>query len=106
MRRMEGLAYGYINAITTRPGHRDDVVKILLSGADGLRAVGCLLYVVGVDDGDDVTIRVSEVWRSKEHHAASLRLPETRAAIAAAMPMLTGEFSSQEYTVAGGLGVN
>ncbi|MFG1606693.1 putative quinol monooxygenase [Actinoplanes sp. NPDC049265] len=99
------MTYGFLNAMKTRPGQRDEVVKILLSGTDGLREAGCLLYVVGVDDTDDVTIRVSEVWRSKEHHAASLRLPETRAAIAAAMPMLTGEFSSQDYTVVGGLGV-
>src|SRR5690348_7557298 len=98
---MRLMAYGYLNAITTRPGHRDEVVKILLGGADGLRGAGCLLYVVGVDDSDEVTIRVSEVWQSREHHDASLRLPETRAAIAAAMPMLTGEFSTHEYTVAG-----
>src|SRR5262245_1905042 len=98
--------YGYLNAMKTRPGHRDDVVKILLSGAEGLRGAGCVLYVVGVDESDDVTIRVSEVWRSKEQHDASLSLPETRAAIGQAMPMLTGEFDSQEYAVAGGLGVS
>jgi len=89
----------------TRPGRRDDVIKILLSGEDGLRAAGCRLYVVGAAAGDDVTIWVSEVWESKEHHDASLRLPETRAAIAAAMPMLTGEFTSQETLIAGGLGL-
>jgi hypothetical protein len=33
-------------------------------------------------------------------------LPETRAAIAEAMPMLTGEFTRQELTVVGGLGVS
>jgi hypothetical protein len=40
--------------------------------------------------------------------AAGLRdagLPETRAAIGRAMPMLTGEFTRQELTVVGGLGV-
>ena len=99
------MPYGYIGSMKTKPGNRDDVVAILLSGADGLRAAGCLLYVVGVSATDDVTIWVSEVWQSKEHHDASLRLPETRAAIATAMPMLTGEFTSQETTVAGGLGL-
>ncbi|MEU1839173.1 putative quinol monooxygenase [Micromonospora chersina] len=89
----------------TRPGCRDDVVAILLSGVEGLREAGCELYVVGVSDQDDVTIWVSEVWRSREHHDASLRLPETRAAIGRAMSMLTGEFTSQEVTVVGGLGL-
>jgi quinol monooxygenase YgiN len=45
------------------------------------------------------------VWESAEHHAASLQLPGTRAAIAAAMPLLTGEFTRQETQVAGGLGL-
>jgi quinol monooxygenase YgiN len=99
------MPYGYIGSMKTKPGNRDDVVAILLSGADGLRAAGCQLYVVGISATDDVTIWVSEVWQSKEHHDASLRLPETRAAIATVMPMLTGEFTSQETTVAGGLGL-
>jgi quinol monooxygenase YgiN len=70
---------------------------------DGLREVGCRLYVVGVSETDPDLIWVNEVWESKDHHAASLQLPETRAAIARAMPMLTGEFTGQELTVAGGL---
>jgi quinol monooxygenase YgiN len=99
------MAYGCINTITTRPGYRDEVVDILLGGVDGLRAAGCTLYAVGVAADDDVTIWVSEIWASKEHHDASLRLPETRAAITAAMPMLTGEFAGHELTVRGGLGI-
>jgi quinol monooxygenase YgiN len=99
------VAYCCIGSMKARPGHRDDVVSILLSGVDGLRDAGCDLYVVGVPDTDDDIIWVTEVWRSKAHHDASLRLPETRAAIGRAMPMLTGEFSSRELTVAGGLGV-
>ena len=99
------MPYGYIGSMKTKPGHRNDVVAILLNGADGLRQAGCDLYVVSVSDTDDVTIWVSEVWQSKAQHDASLQLPETRAAIGNAMPMLTGEFTSQELTVVGGLGV-
>jgi len=99
------VPYGYIGSMKARPGCRDDVVSILLSGTDGLRAAGCQLYVVSVATDDDDTIWVSEVWDSKEQHDASLQLPQTRAAIGRAMPMLTGEFSSREVTVAGGLGV-
>ncbi|MGC4746788.1 putative quinol monooxygenase [Micromonospora sp. DT201] len=99
------MAYGYIGSMKTKPGRRDDVVDILLSGVDGLREAGCDLYVVSVSDTDDVTIWVSEVWQSKEKHDASLQLPETKAAIGKAMPMLTGEFTSQEVTVRGGLGL-
>ena len=99
------MPYGYIGSMKTKPGHRHDVVAILLSGADGLRRVGCDLYVVSVSNTDDVTVWVSEVWQDKAQHDASLQLAEVKAAIARAMPMLTGEFTSQELTVVGGLGV-
>ncbi|GLY95334.1 antibiotic biosynthesis monooxygenase [Actinoplanes sp. NBRC 103695] len=99
------MSYGYIGSMKTRDGHREEVVDILTSGADGLRAAGCVVYAVGVAQDDDVTIWVSEVWESREKHHASLTLPETRAAIARAMPLLTGEFTSQELTIRGGLGV-
>jgi len=89
----------------TVPGKRDDVVAILLRAAEALRPAGCHLYVVSVSEDDAETISVFEVWESAEHHRASLQLPETQAAIAEAMPMLTGEFTSQEFTVVGGLGV-
>ncbi|MGK5739440.1 putative quinol monooxygenase [Micromonospora sp. URMC 103] len=99
------MTYGYVNSMRTRPGHRDEVVAILLEGGDGLRAAGCHLYAVGVVEDDPDLIRVCEIWESREHHDRSLHLPETRAAIARAMPLLTGEFASQEMAVVGGLGV-
>jgi quinol monooxygenase YgiN len=95
--------YGYVGTMRTKTGHRDEVVEILVSGAEGLRAAGCRLYVVGVPADDPELIHVHEVWESKEHHDASLQRPETRAAIARAMPMLTGEFTSRELSIAGGL---
>jgi len=89
-----------------REGCRDDVIGILLSGADGLRAAGCQLYAVCTAAGEADMIWVTEIWESAERHEASLQLPETKAAIAKAMPMLTGEFTRQELTVVGGLGVS
>ena len=87
-----------------KPGCRDDVVAILLRGIDTLRELGCYQYVVGVSLADTDTIWVTEMWESREHHEASLLLPQTKAAISEAMPMLTGEFSGQEVSVVGGLG--
>ncbi|GAA2497188.1 putative quinol monooxygenase [Winogradskya humida] len=97
--------YGYVGTMRTTPGNRDEVVKLLLSGAEGLRSAGCHMYVVSVSESDLELIHVTEAWESKEQHDASLQLPETRAAIAKAMPLLTGEFTSQELTVVGGLGL-
>jgi quinol monooxygenase YgiN len=97
--------YGYINSMRTRPGRREEVVGILLGGVEGLGRVGCLQYTVAVDPEDEVTIRVTEVWESEEAHRASLELPETKAAIAGAMPLLTGEFETAATAVRGGLGL-
>ena len=99
------MRYGYLATMRTKPGHRDDVVAILLGGEDGLRAAGCDLYVVGTSASEPDLVWVYEVWLSEEHHAASLELPETKAAIAKAMPLLTGEFTGQQLDIAGGLGV-
>ena len=100
------MAYGYVATMRTTAGNRDEVVGLLVSGATGLREAGCQVYVVSVVDDDPHLIHVTEVWDSKEHHDASLQLPEAKAAIAKAMPLLTGEFTRQELTVVGGLGVS
>jgi quinol monooxygenase YgiN len=99
------MRYGYFGSMKAKPGQRDQVVKLLLRSAEGLSAAGCHHYVIGVSDDDEQTIWVNEVWDSKEAHDDSLRLPETRAVIAEAMPLLTGEFTSREITVLGGLGL-
>jgi quinol monooxygenase YgiN len=97
------MAYGYLGTMRATPGDRDTVVGILLEAVDGLRTVGCSVYSVSVSPADPDLIWVYEVWDTKESHDRSLQLPDTRAAIARAMPMLTGEFTSQETTVVGGL---
>lgn len=99
------MSYGYVGTMKAKPGRREEVVAILLESTAGLREAGCELYLVGVAETDEETIWVTEVWRSKEHHDASLQLPEVRAAIESAMPMLTGEFTGHEVTVRGGLGL-
>jgi len=100
------VRYGYIGSMRTREGHRDEVIEILLGGAEGLREAGCQLYAVATDPADTDVVWVSEIWDSREQHDASLQLPETKAAISRAMPLLTGEFTRQELNVVGGLGVS
>ena len=98
------MTYGYFGTMRVQPGKREDVLAILLRASESLRDLGCYAYVVGVADDPDV-ICVSELWTTREAHDAPLQLPETREAIALAMPMLTGEFTGHEMTVRGGLGI-
>ncbi len=45
---------------------------------------GCLSYVVARDPKDPDAIWITEVWDSKESHAASLQLPAVREATSSA----------------------
>lgn len=99
------MRYGRFGSLETRPGKRDAVVSILLRGVDELESVGCDLYLVHVSDERPDTVWVTEVWKTREAHRASLALPSVKEAIAEAMPLLTGKFESVEFSVVGGLGL-
>lgn len=99
------MRYGRFGTLTARPGRRDAVVALLVGGAAALKEIGCEIYLVNVSEAKPDVIWVSEVWKSRDAHRASLALPAVRAAIAEAMPMLTGEFESVEFAVVGGLGL-
>lgn len=100
------LRYGISGSMGTKPGQRDAVVALLLRDVEELKAIGCDLYVVSVSDDKPDTIFITEVWKSAQAHKASLQLPSVKAAIAEAMPMLSGEFDQVTYSVVGGLGLS
>jgi len=83
------------------PGRRDDLVAHLTGRSESLAAAGCLLYEVGVDDEHPDTVFVVELWTSRHAHRASLELPEVRESIAAARPLLSGEFGGFRFDVVG-----
>lgn len=98
------MAYGFVGTMRAKPDKRDDVVTILLRDQSALADIGCRAYIVGVNEDQPDLIYVTEVWESKQAHDDSLQLESVKAAIREAMPMLTGEFSNQWFTIVGGLG--
>jgi quinol monooxygenase YgiN len=80
--------YGLIGKMTATPGQRDALIAILLEGVAGMP--GCLSYVVAKDPTDADAIWITEVWDSKESHAASLSLPSVKNAIAKGRPLIAG----------------
>lgn len=66
-----------------------------------LAAAGCLLYEVGVADDHPDTVFVVELWESAEAHRASLQLDSVKAAIAEAMPLLSGDMGGSAFDVVG-----
>jgi quinol monooxygenase YgiN len=95
------MTFANVGSLGTKPGQRDAVVSILLRPMAGLKEAGCLLYEVGVNDEAPDTVFVSELWESPEAHQASLQLDSVRAAIAEAMPLLSGEMGGNQFTVLG-----
>ena len=71
--------YGLIGKIRATQGDRDRLAEILINGLSDMP--GCLSYVVARDPADADVLWVTEVWTSREHHAASLELPRVQAAI-------------------------
>jgi quinol monooxygenase YgiN len=70
--------YGLIGKITAVSEQRDALIAILLEGINDMP--GCLSYVVARDPREASAIWITEVWDSKESHAASLSLPAVRQA--------------------------
>lgn len=93
----------FVNAGTlgALPGRRDELVALLTARNEVLAGAGCRLYEVGVNQDAPDTVFVVELWDDAAAHQASLRLPEVRAAIAAARPLLTGEFGGFQFEVVG-----
>ena len=100
----KGIAmYGMLGRMKAQPGKRDELVALLLESSDGMP--GCLSYIVAKDVKDSDAIWITEAWDSKEHHDASLKLPQVQAAIAKARPLIAGFDSGAETEPVGGIGL-
>ena len=95
--------YGLIGKMTAATGKREDLIKILLDGVANMP--GCISYVVARDARDADGIWITEVWDSKESHAASLKLPRVKEAIAKGKPLIRGFDVHHETEPAGGHGL-
>ena len=87
--------YGLIGKMTVAPGKRTEVIRLLQQSTAAMP--GCQSYIIAEDPADETGIWITEVWRDKTSHDASLSLPEVIKAIAAARPYITG-FASQVTT--------
>ena len=95
------MTYANVGTLGVKPGHRDDVVAGLCRPDRGGGDLGWRGDEVGVNDEQPDTVFVVELWESQEAHEASLQLDSVRAAIAEAMPYLSGEMSGSRFTIVG-----
>lgn len=96
--------FGLIGKMTAQEGRRSALTEILVKGVAGMP--GCLSYVVADDPADPNLIWITEVWESKEAHAASLQLPSVRDAITKGRPLISGMETVAETSPVGGSGLS
>ena len=98
--------YGLLGKLTAAPGWRAPLVDILLEAAALLEdAPGSRQWLVHESVSEPDTVWITEVWRSREDHDASLARPDVRALIGRAMPLLAGPPQAGHETVPrGGVG--
>ena len=97
--------YGLISKITAQSGRRDDLIKILLDGVIGALP-GCTNYVVATDPSDANSIWVTEVWQSRQAHAASLSVPAVAEALNKGRPLIASYSRIAETRPVGGMGIS
>lgn len=95
------MTFANIGTLGVKPGMREEVVAILTRRNQQMDEAGCLLYEVGVNDEEPETVFVAELWTSAQAHQESLQLDTVRAAIAEAMPLLSGEMGGHQFFVTG-----
>lgn len=95
--------YGLIGKMTAIQGQRDALAGAMLEGTTAMP--GCLSYIIAHDPADPDALWITEVWDTKESHAASLALPAVKAAIAKGRPLIAGFSNRTETTPIGGYGL-
>jgi quinol monooxygenase YgiN len=98
--------YALINRLITKPGKRDEVLKVLLeAGKPFQENAACLLYLVYEDVQDPNVVWVEDLWTSKEEHTAALARPEVRPFVAQALSLLESMPEQREIAPVGGKGL-
>lgn len=88
--------YGLIGKMSAVAGKRDELLQAMLKGTESMP--GCLSYVIAIDPADSNALWITEVWDNKESHGASLALPQVKATISVARPLIAG-FSHRVETI-------
>ncbi len=95
--------YGLIGKMRAAEGQRDALIDLMLQGTTDMP--GCLSYIVARDPSDPDTIWITEVWTDEASHQASLAIPEVRATIERAMPLIAGFEPGTVTEPVGGVGL-
>ncbi|MFC4101361.1 putative quinol monooxygenase [Paenibacillus xanthanilyticus] len=98
--------FSMVAKFTAKTGEGEKLAGILLEASASVEAIpACEAYIVHRAEGEADTIWVTEIWSDAQAHAESLAQPETRAAIAHAMPLIE-RVEGSKLRPLGGKGLN
>ncbi|MCP3773036.1 antibiotic biosynthesis monooxygenase [Paenibacillus sp. MZ04-78.2] len=70
--------YAMFGKLTAHPGKREELAKMMLE-ADTLNDMkGCIYYILHEAEEDPDVLWITELWESREAHAASLKNEKVR----------------------------
>lgn len=95
--------YSVYGKLTAKSGHRDELLSYLRAAAQGMEDLAsCYCYLLGVDEADQDSVYVFEVWDSAEAHDKSLEMDVFRVLIERARPIIVGMKDYPSLTIVGG----
>lgn len=77
--------HGLIVRIAARPGRREEVAALMVSGG---APPGCRSFVVAKDPADPDALWITEVWDSEQAWKASFDRPEVKASLDRMVPLV------------------
>ena len=95
--------YGMIVKMTAKAGQRDALAAAMLG--EGEVMPGCLSFVVANDPTHPEGLWITEVWASKDAHAASMEMPAVKESMRKGMPLIAGMEIVAETNPVGGIGL-
>lgn len=93
--------YGLIGEMLAQPGRRAELAAILAEGTADMP--GNMGYIIGESSENPDALWIVEIWQTREHHGASLQLPQVQAAIARGRPLIAGFGQRIEFRPVGGV---
>lgn len=98
--------YGMMGKLTAQTGQREALLNILMKSSNESAGMeGCYVYIISAATDDANVIWITEVWRDKAAHDASLQNENVRAVITEARPLIAAPPEGFEIIPYGGIGL-
>ncbi|MDI4645964.1 putative quinol monooxygenase [Cohnella hashimotonis] len=81
--------FAMFGKLTALPGKRGELADMMLASGDTLSGMdGCIYYIVHEAEEEPDVLWITELWESREAHAASLQNEQVRELIGRCMPLI------------------